>query len=95
VTAATTVLKPNIGFPRLSNAGILVPSRNPSQPAFPNSFLTVAKRLYLMAGHRFGECQIEPKGLISTTMLQCEISIAQRIWGISAIGSVCAGPRAC
>jgi hypothetical protein len=53
VTAATTLLKPNIAIPRLSMAGILVRSRKPSQPAIPNSFLTVAKRLYRIGGHNF------------------------------------------
>ncbi len=40
------ILKTVHRLPPLSNGGILVRSHKPSQPAFPISFLTVAKRLY-------------------------------------------------
>jgi hypothetical protein len=55
VIAATTLLKPNIGFPRLFDARILVRSCNPSQRPFPDSFLTVAKRLYRAATRDFAQ----------------------------------------
>src|SRR5689334_11374577 len=42
------ILKTVHRLPPLFNGGILVRSYKPSQPAFPISFLTVAKRLYLI-----------------------------------------------